>query len=121
MSNNDHQPDVFIQSDLQSFQGKLLQNQTSMNLSVSIYIYLKREKRSRNWSHVYLFTSKRLMRLDTRPFPPTASTPPPSMLGMMSNVPAARGKETSVTGLWRCAGLGGTAEKSQRGQIIFTC
>jgi len=48
MSNNDHQPDVFIQSDLQSFQGKLLQNQTSMNLSVSIYIYLKREKRSRN-------------------------------------------------------------------------
>lgn len=58
--------------------------------------------------HIYLLSSKRLMRLDTRPFPIAPSTPP-SMLGLTDKFPDPSGKETSVTGLLMCAGLGGTA------------
>ena len=76
-------------------------------------------------SVLYLFSSKRLMRLDTlealsRPRP--ARPPPP-----LSSIPAFRlafwarpsGGPGCVTGLWRWAGLGGTEgnDTSQRSGV----
>lgn len=86
------------------------------------------------WGQTHLFSSKRLMRSDTLDWPPRTppapSLPPlppplPTFPSSMADLSGGfwlqvNGEVSTVTGLWRCSGFGGTREVEREVKKVRT-